>query len=97
MDAELLESLSEKLYCGRPSSYHYTKALAESLVLHNAQNLNKVNRNYKSAIVRPSIVTPTLKEPIPGWVNNYYGKYRYNVLSLHFLEPYNFLISHKHI
>ena len=70
MDADLLESLSEKLYCGRPSSYHYTKALAESLVMHNAQNLKKANRTYQSAIVRPSIVTPTLNEPLPGWTNN---------------------------
>lgn len=82
MDADLLESLSEKLYCGRPSSYHYTKALAESLVLHNAQNLMKSNKTstYKSAIIRPSIVTPTLNEPLPGWTNNYYGPTGYLVV-----------------
>ena len=81
MDADLLESLSEKLYCGRPSSYHYTKALAESLVLHNAQNLNKkFNKDYKTAIIRPSIVTPTLREPLPGWTNNYYGPTGYLVV-----------------
>lgn len=80
MDADLLESLSEKLYCGRPSSYHYTKALAESLVAHNAQNLRKANKTYQSAIVRPSIVTPTLNEPLPGWTNNYYGPTGYLVV-----------------
>ena len=80
MDADLLESLSEKLYCGRPSSYHYTKALAESLVMHNAQNLRKANKTYQSAIVRPSIVTPTLNEPLPGWTNNYYGPTGYLVV-----------------
>lgn len=80
MDADLLESLSEKLYCGRPSSYHYTKALAESLVMHNAQNLRKANRTYQSAIVRPSIVTPTLNEPLLGYTNNYYGPTGYLVV-----------------
>lgn len=81
MDADLLESLSEKLYCGRPSSYHYTKALAESLVLHNAQNLKKkFNKDYKTAIIRPSIVTPTVREPTPGWTNNYYGPTGYLVV-----------------
>lgn len=81
MDADLFESLSEKLYCGRPSSYHYTKALAESLVLHNAQKMRKNKKHYKTAIIRPSIVTPTLKEPLPGWTNNYYGPTGYLVVA----------------
>lgn len=49
-----------------PNTYVLTKALAESLV-------DEARSKYQLpvVIVRPSIVTPTLYEPIAGWVNDY--------------------------
>ena len=63
-----------------PVLQHAHETVAESLVMHNAQNLRKANKTYQSAIVRPSIVTPTLSEPLPGWTNNYYGPTGYLVV-----------------
>lgn len=49
-----------------PNSYTYTKALAEQIC-----------EDYKAllpiTIVRPSIVTGSEKEPIPGWCDNFNG------------------------
>lgn len=47
-----------------PNTYTFTKALAESLV-------QKERENLRVAIVRPSIVTAAWKEPFPGWIDNY--------------------------
>ncbi|KAH6920856.1 hypothetical protein HPB50_028156 [Hyalomma asiaticum] len=49
---------------GHPNTYTLTKNFAESLVLDERGNI-------PVAIVRPSIVTAALKEPLPGWVDNY--------------------------
>lgn len=49
-----------------PNTYTYTKALAEEL-------LERECGTVPLAIVRPSIVTAALKEPIPGWVDNLNG------------------------
>ncbi|XP_053203007.1 fatty acyl-CoA reductase 1-like [Panonychus citri] len=66
MDDDLLSNIADQLYNGRPSSYHYTKALAENL-LHQEGNVLPI------AIVRPSIITASWKDPIPGWIDNYNG------------------------
>lgn len=73
MSDELLASLSAQLYNGRPSSYHYTKALAENLLVQ-AQNM-------PIGIVRPSIITASFKDPLPGWIDNYNGPTGYFVVS----------------
>ncbi|XP_023238990.1 putative fatty acyl-CoA reductase CG5065 isoform X2 [Centruroides sculpturatus] len=65
MDEDLLASIVPKLLNGRPSNYHYTKALAENLLTQEM--------SFPVAIVRPSIITAAWKEPIPGWVDNYNG------------------------
>jgi len=49
-----------------PNTYTYTKALAEEI-------LERECGTVPLAIVRPSIVTAALKEPIPGWVDNLNG------------------------
>lgn len=49
-----------------PNTYTYTKALAEQLLEERCGNVPLV-------IVRPSIVTAALKEPVPGWVDNMNG------------------------
>lgn len=50
----------------RPNTYTFTKALAEHLLSEECGGI-------PLAIVRPTIVTAALKEPIPGWVDNLNG------------------------
>lgn len=66
MDDDLINCLLPKLLDGRPTTYHYTKALAESLLIAESDSL-------PIAIVRPSIVTASVKEPMPGWVDGMNG------------------------
>lgn len=49
-----------------PNTYVYTKAITEDVV-------RKYSVGLPICIVRPSIVTSTDEEPIPGWINNIYG------------------------
>lgn len=49
-----------------PNTYTFTKAIAESVILEEARDLPVV-------IVRPSIVVPAWREPLPGWVDNWNG------------------------
>lgn len=58
MDDELVLSLLPKLLGERPNTYTYTKALAEYLLQQEAGDINV-------AIVRPSIVGASWKEPFP--------------------------------
>ncbi|KAM9376491.1 fatty acyl-CoA reductase 1 isoform 2-T2 [Pholidichthys leucotaenia] len=66
MDDDLISALTPKLIGERPNTYTYTKALAEYLVQQETGNLNV-------AIVRPSIVGASWKEPFPGWIDNFNG------------------------
>ncbi|XP_057366398.1 putative fatty acyl-CoA reductase CG5065 [Daphnia carinata] len=66
MDEELLKGITKKLIGKRPNTYTYTKALAEHLLLEECGGI-------PLAIVRPTIVTAAMKEPIPGWVDNLNG------------------------
>lgn len=74
MDDDLLNVIAPSLFAGRPSSYHYTKAIAESLVAQEGNNL-------PIAVIRPSIITAALQDPIPGWIDNYNGPTGYLVVS----------------
>ncbi|XP_044260169.1 fatty acyl-CoA reductase 1-like [Tribolium madens] len=49
-----------------PNTYTFSKALAEALVVEKMDEIPAI-------IVRPSVVCPTMVEPIPGWVNNLQG------------------------
>ncbi|KAK3907438.1 Putative fatty acyl-CoA reductase [Frankliniella fusca] len=66
MDADLADHMTAKILGNRPNTYTLTKALAETNVAKEAANLPVV-------IVRPSIVTAALREPLPGWVDNMNG------------------------
>ncbi|GFT08982.1 putative fatty acyl-CoA reductase CG5065 [Trichonephila clavipes] len=66
MDEDLVGILTPHLIRGRPNTYTYTKALAETLLVEESGAL-------PVAIVRPSIVTAAWKEPFPGWVDNFNG------------------------
>nr|XP_054928154.1 putative fatty acyl-CoA reductase CG5065 [Dermacentor andersoni] len=51
---------------GLPNAYTLTKRVTESLLLEERGDI-------PVAIVRPSIVTAAIREPLPGWVDNYNG------------------------
>jgi fatty acyl-CoA reductase len=72
LNDEMLESLTPHLFGDRPSSYHYTKAMAENLVKCYADRV-------PVGIVRPSIITASLNDPMPGWIDNYNGPSGYLV------------------
>lgn len=59
------DSSKDCLY-GHPNTYTLTKGVAESLLLEERGDI-------PVAIVRPSIVTASIREPLPGWVDNYNG------------------------
>ena len=50
----------------RPNTYTFTKAITEQLI-------NQERDNLPLSIVRPSIVTGSIKEPIPGWIDSLNG------------------------
>ncbi|XP_041447191.1 uncharacterized protein LOC399063 isoform X1 [Xenopus laevis] len=66
MDDSLVNNITPKLIGDRPNTYTYTKALAEYVVQQEGSKLN-------IAIVRPSIVGASWKEPFPGWIDNFNG------------------------
>lgn len=66
MDDELIQTLTPKLIGNRPNTYTFTKALTEHMLLKESGNL-------PVAIVRPSIVISSVKEPMAGWVDNWNG------------------------
>lgn len=66
LDTETLEACQTKLLGSMPNTYTFTKGLAETLV-------QRESKGYPVAIVRPSIVVCSWKEPFPGWVDNFNG------------------------
>lgn len=59
----MLEKLLPELLGERPNTYTLTKALAETLIVEECGQL-------PVAIVRPSIVTASWRDPCPGWIDN---------------------------
>jgi fatty acyl-CoA reductase len=66
MNDKLVEELTPRLIEGRPNTYTFTKALAETMLQVQCGSL-------PVAIVRPSIVLSSLREPMTGWVDNLNG------------------------
>lgn len=66
MDDSMLDGITPQLIGDKPNTYTYTKQLAEDLLV-------KEGKGMPIAIVRPSIVGASWKEPIPGWIDNYNG------------------------
>lgn len=74
MKADQLKHFAEYLAEGRPSLYHVSKAMAEILILERSDNLPII-------IVRPSIVTASMREPYPvRKLYFYYVKTREHIL-----------------
>ncbi|XP_020291375.1 putative fatty acyl-CoA reductase CG5065 [Pseudomyrmex gracilis] len=66
MDDKMVEELTPRLIAGRPNTYTFSKALAERL-------LQREKGSLPVAIVRPSIVISSYREPVAGWVDNCNG------------------------
>jgi fatty acyl-CoA reductase len=66
MSNEVINSITDKLLDGMPNTYAFTKALGEGLVNEQMDKLPVI-------ILRPSVIMPILKEPIPGWTDNLNG------------------------
>ena len=68
VDRKVLDSpeFTRKVIGDRANTYTFSKALAEDLIMTEARDL-------PVCIVRPSIILPTWKDPIPGWLDNYNG------------------------
>ncbi|XP_025263366.1 fatty acyl-CoA reductase 1-like [Camponotus floridanus] len=69
--AELLDEHNLNIFTAKcldyiPNTYLFSKNLAESVI-------HEYSSSLPCAIVRPSIVTSSLKDPIPGWVDNFNG------------------------
>ncbi|KAF9423128.1 hypothetical protein HW555_001432 [Spodoptera exigua] len=56
----------KELFKKQPNSYTFAKALAETYI---AENCGRV----PTIIIRPSIISASLKEPLPGWVDSWNG------------------------
>ncbi|XP_028403978.1 fatty acyl-CoA reductase 1-like [Dendronephthya gigantea] len=66
MNDQMLNEVTPALLEKRPNTYTFTKSLAESLLFKHGHGL-------PIAVFRPSIVGASLKEPMPGWVDNFNG------------------------
>lgn len=66
MDDKMVEELTPSLIAGRPNTYTFTKALAERM-------LQRERGALPVAIVRPSIVLSSHREPVAGWIDNCNG------------------------
>lgn len=66
LDEDTIDLITPKLLHPHPNTYTYSKRLAETLVANEYPNL-------PCCIARPSIVIPSYKEPMPGWVDNLNG------------------------
>ncbi|KAE8743217.1 hypothetical protein FOCC_FOCC011197 [Frankliniella occidentalis] len=65
-DDKQVEEDTASLIGGYVNTYTFTKAVAENVVLEEGVGL-------PVAIVRPSIVCPSVREPFPGWVDSLNG------------------------
>ncbi|XP_055837530.1 putative fatty acyl-CoA reductase CG5065 isoform X2 [Episyrphus balteatus] len=66
MDVKMLDNITPELLKPHPNTYTYSKRLAEILVRDHYPTLPVI-------IARPSIVSPSAYEPLPGWVDNLNG------------------------
>jgi alcohol-forming fatty acyl-CoA reductase len=66
LDDDLVNKLTPKILDGKPNTYTFTKAIAESIIMEHKNDLPLV-------IVRPSIVAASAEEPFPGWIDNING------------------------
>lgn len=63
---DILNRITPTLIGKYPNTYSYTKQIGESIIEREGKGL-------PVGIFRPSVVISTYKEPIAGWINNFYG------------------------
>ncbi|KAK9506112.1 hypothetical protein O3M35_008105 [Rhynocoris fuscipes] len=61
-----LKEKSKEILGEWPNPYALCKALVEDVTINQAEGLPVV-------IIRPCIIMGTYSEPVPGWIDNYYG------------------------
>ncbi|KAL7291031.1 hypothetical protein TKK_0015169 [Trichogramma kaykai] len=66
MEDDVVEAMTDKILGDIPNTYAFTKALSEGLV-------EEAMPHIPAIILRPSIVIPVWKTPIPGWTDNING------------------------
>lgn len=66
MNDDILKDITDRIISSHPNTYAFTKAIAEQMLLDERDQL-------PVAIFRPSIVTASVREPFPGWVDNMNG------------------------
>ncbi|KAL2741585.1 fatty acyl-CoA reductase wat-like isoform X2 [Vespula squamosa] len=66
LNEKLLDVITPQLIGMYPNTYVFTKSVAENVIKKHTDSI-------PIGIFRPAIVTPTYREPIPGWINNMYG------------------------
>jgi alcohol-forming fatty acyl-CoA reductase len=64
---EQIDLIEKKLLGYVPNTYSFTKSLAEAVVF------DAIDKGLPGVIMRPSIVTPIYKDPLPGWNDNQNG------------------------
>lgn len=67
MSEDTVEKKAKELLGEFPNSYAYTKCLSEGLVVE------AMNKGMPCLILRPSIIIPVWREPLPGWTDNING------------------------
>ncbi|XP_065215844.1 putative fatty acyl-CoA reductase CG8306 [Planococcus citri] len=60
LDMAALDVITKKIIKSHPNSYTFTKSLAE-------HEVDKANVAFPTAIIRPSMILGSWKEPVPGW------------------------------
>ncbi|XP_029679896.1 putative fatty acyl-CoA reductase CG5065 [Formica exsecta] len=66
MDDDVVEAMTDKILGKLPNTYAFTKALSEGLIEESMPHI-------PSIILRPSVVIPIWKDPLPGWTDNING------------------------
>ncbi|KAH9645170.1 hypothetical protein HF086_005715 [Spodoptera exigua] len=62
MEEERIIDITTKLIKSWPNTYTFTKAIAEDIV-------KTMGKDLPICVVRPAVVTCTIREPAPGWVD----------------------------
>lgn len=66
LDDEHINQLTPSLLKEWPNTYAMTKAIAEGEII-------TLGKGLPIGVVRPSMIIATDVEPVPGWINNFYG------------------------
>ncbi|OXU31410.1 hypothetical protein TSAR_005861 [Trichomalopsis sarcophagae] len=66
LDDEALQRMAPRIIGAWPNTYAFSKSVSEEAV-------RQYSRGMPISVVRPSIVLPTMKDPVVGWSDNTYG------------------------